>query len=210
MSNIARIQSGQLSTTKYGKVSAEQMLTGAFESLSKRAIKAVGPTGEPMNVPVAWPHGQCPSSEERAGLSKIVSAIHLAMQMPATDDQMATLFSDLFHSRSLYGADISGKVRVYSMVLEEVPFAILNLAIGLIIRGKAEGIGKDLPGTDVLLAYCERLQRDVMAKAVMVERMLALPEQGPPLPPPSPEEVEANRQRLRATFTPRRLDTEAE
>lgn len=127
------------------------------------------------------------------------------MQTPATEDQMLEQLEDLFLSRSLYGADVSGKVRVYSKVLADVPFVILKLAVELIIRGKADGIGKDLPGTDVLLDYCERLQRDVMAKAIMVDRMLALPEMPAPREE-DPAEAAANIERARSLLKPKRLE----
>jgi len=204
MSNVSRIPAGQLSESRSTKASAAQMLTEAFESLSSRAVRAVGPTGQPMNIPVAWPHGRSPSNEERTALLRIVTAIHQAMQVPATDDEMSEQWDLLFNSRSLYGADAVGKSRVYSLVMADVPKAILVAAISQIIRGKADGIGKDLPSTDVLLDFCERLQRDVMAKALMVERMLALPEQPAPHEP-SPEEVARNRERLAALGKPRQM-----
>lgn len=189
MGSVTRIPESQASAIKSEKASAASLLATAFEDLSKRAVMAVGPNGQTMNVPVAWPHGRSPSNEERAGLSKIVRSINLAMQTPATDDEMAEQLDLLFNSRSLYGADIMGKTRVYTLVLDEVPVAILKTAVDHICRGKADGIGKDLPTTDELLGYCERLQRDVMAKAVMIERMLALPEL------PAPQEQDEARQK---------------
>lgn len=189
MGSVTRIPENQLSASKSERVSAAQMLTEAFEDLSRRTVKQVGPNGQPMNIPVAWPHGRSPSSEERTGLTRIVNSINLAMQTPATEDEMEEQLDLLFNSRSLYGADIAGKTRVYSMVLSEVPKAIIATAVTQIVKGKADGIGKDLPSTDVLLDFCERLQRDVMAKAVMIERMLALPEL------PAPAEANETRER---------------
>lgn len=206
MSTVARIQPNPLSEIKSGKASAAQMLTEAFENLSARTVKAIGPNGQPMGMPVAWPRGQSPSDEERTALTRIVKSIHAAMQVPATEDEMENELELLFSSRSLYGADIAGKTRVYSLVLADVPRAILQTAVAQIIRGKADGIGKDLPGTDVLLAYCERLQRDVMAKAVMIERMLALPEQAPPEPELSEEHRQAMREKIALLARPKRTE----
>lgn len=132
------------------------------------------------------------------------------MQTPATDSEIEDQLELLFSARVAAGkVEGESRGRVYAMVLADVPGAILKVAVQNIVRGKAEGIEKTyLPSTDVMLDYCERLQRDVMAKAVMVERMLALPE-APPPPEPVPEEQrQAMRQKIAQLAKPRTMEAE--
>ncbi|KAA0970294.1 hypothetical protein FPY71_07150 [Aureimonas fodinaquatilis] len=193
MNNVTRIPQGQVSTPVSGKVSAARLLDDAFESLSSRTIMAVGPTGQTMSIPVAWPHGRSPSNDEKTELMRIVNSIHTAMQTPATEDELEDNIDLLISGRASSGKVEGGsRGRVYALVLADVPGAILKAAVTNILRGKAEGIKAEfLPTTDVMLEYCERLQRNVMAKAVMVERMLNLPEL------PAPEEREGDFQAMR-------------
>lgn len=138
---------------------------------------------------------------------RIVTSIHAAMQTSATDDELAENLDLLISGRKIANqADPTSLGRVYAMVLGDVPAAILKMAVANIIRGKADGIEKTfLPSTDVMLDYCERLQRDVLAKAAMVERMLHLPEQPAPAEPMSEAECQAMREKIAKLGKPRAI-----
>jgi len=211
MSNVSRITPSQVETAKPGKASAARLLEDAFENLSSRTVKALGPTGQPMNIPIAWPHGRSPSNEEKTELTRIVLSIHNAMQTLATDEEIEENLALLIAGRkSSNKADPHSMGKVYAMVMCEVPAAILKLAVSNIVRGKADGIEKGfIPSTDILLDYCERLQRDVMAKAVMVERMLQLPEQDAPPEPMSEDQMARRREQIAALARPRAVPGQA-
>lgn len=104
--------------------------------------------------------------------------MHQVMAIVATEDEVTHAVALLSSGLKVSGRIDGGNVGLaYAMVLADVPGVILKQAVKAILTGKAEGMDRTfMPSAPDLLAYCEKLQRDLAAKVKMVEKMLSLPE----------------------------------
>ena len=204
MSNVTRIPNAGAVRTTSTPASRTSLLQSGFETLLARANKAPGTAG----IATSFPAGMSPSNEERTALGETIAAVRQAMAVEATENEIKDAIGLLTSGLKLSG-QVSGHGvgLAYTMVLSEVPSAILKQAVKALLTGKAEGMDRTfMPSAPDLLAYCEKLQRDWLAMATMTERLLALPEQPDRPEPMSEEHCRAMREKIALLARPKRVE----